>query len=454
MSLPAEDPQLGPRARWRRWAGRLLFVVGGLIAAELVVRCALWARGESYSAGAARSAVAAHYLALEGGVKRAQGGGANRAQGAGANRAQGAQREAIAGNMIQPFIGWWAGDLKHRIEMAYGEGAAARRPGNGRRFEIWLLGGSVAVNFGRRDGGRRVLLEAIATDPRFEGQVDDVRLLRMQNFAHAAHKQPQQLALVSFLLALGLVPDAIINLDGFNEVAVASSNVRLGSHPIYPALAQWGTLARNPISDPQQFDSLVDLWLARRRVVRLAELMLDLGLYRSACLGRVGLGLIRRGRSQWSTARREYERKSLNAHADPVLRGPPIKPDLAQDAMIRAWYESSAALQSICQGRGIPYLHVLQPTLHDPGAKPWTDAERKSSACSDEWSEGVSFGYPRLRASGQRLHDERGVAFFDASMVFADVAETLYYDACHFNDAGNRILAAAVAEAFLEIYGD
>jgi hypothetical protein len=54
-----------------------------------------------------------------------------------------------------------------------------------------------------------------------------------------------------------------------------------------------------------------------------------------------------------------------------------------------------------------------------------------------------------MRELGTGLR-ELGVAFVDASMVFRDVAETLYYDPCHFSPEGNERLARLVASAFLE----
>ena len=441
MDAMSSSDEKKPRRRVVRWATRWVtrgvFLGLGLVCTELGFRGFLWAGGTPYSAEQVRLSVENHRLALRGGVS--------------GDRREGPR--SLPGKTIQPFVGWWTGALQEQIDRVYRHGEALRDEDNGARFEIWLLGGSVAGNFAHPDSGRRPFLEAVMRDPRFRAMLGN-RRARLRNFAHAAHKQPQQLTLVSFLLALGLVPDAIINLDGFNEVAVASTNVDLGSHPVYPSLAQWGTLARNPVGDPQRLGALVDVYLARRRAQRLVDVVLDYGLYNSACLGRIAPALITRARVDWVTVQRRYERKALKARDDPALRGPLIEPELTQDAMIRAWYESSAALHWICRGRGIPYLHVLQPTLHDAGAKPWTDAERATSACSDAWREGVRFGYPQMREHGARLHDELGVAFLDASGVFADVEETLYYDACHFNELGNRILAAAVAEAFLELFAE
>ena len=56
-------------------------------------------------------------------------------------------------------------------------------------------------------------------------------------------------------------------------------------------------------------------------------------------------------------------------------------------------------------------------------------------------------GYPMLRAMGRTLRN-RGIAFLDCTRVFENVPETLYLDACHFNEKGNLLLAEAIAKAF------
>jgi hypothetical protein len=437
MSPSDSEPSPRPRARIAVWLGRVAFVGLGLLGTELGFRGLLWARGTPYSSEAVRLSALEYGRRLAGGVFDDGGRGS----------------ASSPAKTIQPFVGWWEGELQAVVDRIYHRGEGLGRADNGRRFEIWMLGGSVARRFARPDSGAAPFLEAIERDPGFRALLGD-REPRLRNFAHPGYKQPQQLTLVSFLLALGLAPDAIINLDGFNEVAVGSENVELGSHPVYPSLGQWGTLARNPIGDPDRLGSLIDLYLARRRTDRLTELVLDLGLYRSACVGRIAEELMASARVDWVTMQMRYEREGLDARDDPALRGPAIAPELAEDAVIRAWYEGSAALHWICEGRRVPYLHVLQPTLHDAGSKTWTDAERATSTCTDAWREGVRFGYPRLREEGARLHDEVGVAFFDASRVFADVEATLYHDACHFGELGHRILAPAIAEKFLELFAE
>jgi lysophospholipase L1-like esterase len=107
----------------------------------------------------------------------------------------------------------------------------------------------------------------------------------------------------------------------------------------------------------------------------------------------------------------------------------------------------------MCERRSILYLHLLQPTLHLPGSKPLTETEIAGGDTGTEWIEGVQTGYPILRARGRQLQDA-GVPFIDATMLFAEVNEELYYDACHFGVAGHERLADVVVDALLKALPD
>ena len=114
------------------------------------------------------------------------------------------------------------------------------------------------------------------------------------------------------------------------------------------------------------------------------------------------------------------------------------------------WSESSRTMRSMCAERGIAYVHVLQPTLHDPGSKPLTPEEIETGQTAEWWRAASTRGYPLLREEGKRLREEHDIVFVDASLVFRDVPETLYYDHCHFGRRGNEILARPVADGILE----
>ena len=70
------------------------------------------------------------------------------------------------------------------------------------------------------------LLEA---DPRFDG-----RTIAVVGQGRSGFKQPQQVALVNWMLGLGHPIDAVINIDGFNEVAFGMANARDATHPLFP----------------------------------------------------------------------------------------------------------------------------------------------------------------------------------------------------------------------------
>jgi hypothetical protein len=187
----------------------------------------------------------------------------------------------------------------------------------------------------------------------------------------------------------------------------------------------------------------------RESLRRSASRGLGAGVSRSALVGHVFLHwLLRREKRlrQESVALLEAVR------TDPALLGPPFEggPTAAVDTSVRIWFEASRSMQALCDSRGIYYVQVLQPTLHDEGAKPITADEERTGDASQEWLDGVRLGYPLLRAGVRKLREEYGIHTIDCSRIFADLDETIYYDACHFRNPGNEIFARAIAPAFLE----
>ena len=46
--------------------------------------------------------------------------------------------------------------------------------------------------------------------------------------SHEGYKQPQQLLVPTYFLSIGQVFDLVVNIDGFNEVALSSVNHQRG----------------------------------------------------------------------------------------------------------------------------------------------------------------------------------------------------------------------------------
>jgi hypothetical protein len=316
-------------------------------------------------------------------------------------------------------------------------------------YTVVIVGGSVAGMFVNYAGG--AFEQALARDPRLAD-----RRVRVLNYTHAAYKEPQQLMRLAYLFSLGYRPDAVINIDGFNEVALAYENATVGTNPLYPAFTVWGYHVQDfGALSTEQLDLTFELWQLRNRARELVDGALRWKLYKSSLAGRFiesRLGALMQRR--FLVQSRLIERATgadAGSSLKPQLNGPDFVRDPAQvfELCARNWFESSLSIQALCNTRGIAYLHVLQPTLHDPGSKLLSPEEQKLEPGPAPWRPGVVRGYPLLRVRAKEL-EQRGVHFMDASRVFADVHETLYVDACHLGVPGNQILAQAIAPFFLE----
>lgn len=357
-----------------------------------------------------------------------------------------AAQELLGGlQILHPYVAFDMAATYARIaeEVAY-----FRAPESEATYDVLLLGGSVANRFGRF--GVERLTELLREDPRFAA-----RPIRFLNHAVAAHKQPQLALRLGYLLALGLRPDAVIVLDGFNELALGRANAAHGVHPSFPDLPSWSRHARGHFNDWSAIEKLHEVASAREDALALGRRALDWGLYRSCVAGRLVLRRLRALRARSVSAGDAYQVIADQGEDEGFARGPRFQPELA--AVLRTaatiWSRSSLEIWAVCRERGIDYVHVLQPTLHDQGSKPLTHGEVKKGQTLETWVEAAREGYPLLRAEGRRLA-AAGLPFLDASGVFRSERQRLYFDACHFRPRGHLILAEAIAPAFLASAGD
>ncbi|MEW6742091.1 MAG: hypothetical protein AB1486_04970 [Planctomycetota bacterium] len=412
--------------RWRRAILIAVVAVLSLAALEALHRGWLIVRGRPYRASQARLGLTELLAGMTDIVPGE------------AHPSRPGEREIEQQWSLHPFFGFqYASFLDQEI------GAAEQQPAEA-DYEILIVGGSVAAQIFRLGGA--TLTQMLEADPRMAGK--KVRLL---NGAAGAYKQPQQMIVLAYLLSLGLRPDAVINVDGFNEVANSNDNAHHAVHPVYPSWFHWQHLARRTV-DPEALELILAVREARAAASDFTDLVLDSRLYYSSLGGELTLARLRHLREEWYAAHERYLQYLTRHSTELGVRSPPFKKEGALDATVQIWEEGSLLIKSICDGRSMRYLHVLQPTLHDPGSKPLTEVEVRRGAARPEWVEGVRSGYPLLREGGERLR-ERGVPFLDASMVFAGETEPVYVDSCHYDEQGCRTVAGRIAVAFLECMG-
>ena len=311
-----------------------------------------------------------------------------------------------------------------------------RRP---ERVIVGITGGSVSGQLGTWHSQH--LASALQELEAFQGREVEFVWLGMPGY-----HQPQQTIQLVYVLAQGGELDYLINLDGFNELVVpAALNAPQGAHPLFPM--NWSMVALD-VPDPELRRTIgaIDYLRSERRARNTAF---------AASRWRVSptLRLLhQRGDSKLAAQLATYawQMQSLPLQEIPYFVSGPERLHVPTDEMVpelvAIWSRTSRQMQAICSAFGIRYLHCLQPNQYDPGSKPLSGQEKEKAYDKESpYRHVVEIGYPQLRAAGQELR-QAGISFHDLSDVFEKTSATLYVDnCCHFNAAGNRIIAGAIA---------
>jgi hypothetical protein len=306
---------------------------------------------------------------------------------------------------------------------------------------VGILGGSLAEEF--CEFGLPEFEAQLKKFPRFA----DKRIVFVR-LAIPGYKQPQQLFVVNYLLALGAEFDLLVNIDGFNEVALpVVENKPAGVFPSFPR--DWGTrvLERR------------DTALLRRmgEVVYLQEIDSDWAKRFAAipwCYSPTA-------RLVWSVRHEWLSRSIISGYRDTIELREKHRSFTAQGpsetfadlpALLRhcvgVWKRSSLELAKVCDGLGIEYYDFLQPNQYLPGSKPMNELERSLTVESAYPARAaIEAGYPMLIEAGREL-SASGVRFHDLTQIFAHETQPTYRDnCCHLTPTGNELLAVALARA-------
>ncbi|MFH1279196.1 MAG: hypothetical protein ABIK65_12550 [Candidatus Eisenbacteria bacterium] len=342
--------------------------------------------------------------------------------------------------VIHPYQGFVQHPEKNPDRSVYGfpGGEADLFVGRGAgRLVIGVFGGSFAAET------HRYGMETIARE--LEPLGKEVVLL---NLAMGGYKQPQQLLTLSYFLSLGAEFDGVVNIDGFNEVALPlAENVPGGVNPFFPRKWSWRVMGTLP---PESITDLAEMGAIDRRRRSFARTFSESPLRRSvtaSLIWRFGDGRIERRRAEIERSLATRGRSST----DYSLTGPPaeFKSDWELCAALAAnWERSSRLMNDLCLANGAVYLHFLQPNQYVEGSKPMGEEERRVAIyLGHPYRPGVLLGYPLLCERGRALASE-GIPFHDLTMIYSGIPDAIYRDSCcHPNERGYRLVARAVGEA-------
>jgi hypothetical protein len=317
-----------------------------------------------------------------------------------------------------------------------------------REFIIGVFGGSVAHNFAFASAQRFV--EDLERQPFFEG-----RDLVVLNFAWGGYKQPQQLQILSYFLAVGQQFDLVVNLDGFNDTALSYINFENGvdiampSHDHMSQLLALMNAGASPRETLHAMAQMVDSRDAMRDLARRRDHSALASVY-----------LLRD--AHWAVLSRRY-RKAVVAvsRVEPwktegsIMIMNPLPPTCTTDNVFEQvaelWARCSILMARQLAVNGIPYLHILQPNQYYSirySKRTFSDAETAVAFQSDSrYRQGVEKGYPLLLAKSDSLRN-CGVDFISAVDLFDREPRAVYGDnCCHYNALGDVLLADFAAAA-------
>lgn len=308
-------------------------------------------------------------------------------------------------------------------------------------FVIAVTGGSVAAQFVNRHPGMKEVTRAI--EARFPEKKVVVYALSV-----GGYKQPQQYIAVSYLLALGVHFDLVINLDGFNEVALPpAEHIPKQVNPFYPRA--WHTRVSG-LGDKFTLATAGKISIFRERQVDWASLCSKAPLRYSATAN-----FLWKAYDRWLSMKIAGLEMEFQAHTTDSQQYEASGPAYRYEAegelyrdLARVWKNSSLQMHRLCEANGIPYFHFLQPNQYVEDSKPMQPDEADVAIEEGHpYITGVVNGYPLLRRAGRELQDA-GVNFVDLTMIYKDFEEPVYVDSCcHIGREGNVILGRAMGEA-------
>lgn len=360
--------------------------------------------------------------------------------------------------VLHPYVGWAfnpdASNIPGHVDdltvnsLGFADTGPSLRKRSPDKLLVGVFGGSVAQQMTNSGGAE--FRKRLESSPKLRGrQVEIVRL------ALSGFKQPQQIMALNYVLALGGEFDVIVNIDGFNEVALTvTENDALKVFLAYPR--SWSARLQDVV-DP-----------------RASSISYRL----------LGIRATRQARSRWmqTPLRYSWTMSFIWAAQDQILRATLL--DLSEELIkfdqghgkgfarqgpkqlysnetemyqqvTSLWANCSRQMHDLCAARGIPYLHCLQPNQYLEGSKPLSEKELdKFYAPHSDHALAIKRGYPELMAAGEQLRDS-GIRFYDLTQLFAQEKDTIYSDYfCHYNAQGTNMLSRAVADEILAALPD
>lgn len=324
---------------------------------------------------------------------------------------------------------------------------------NPNQFIIGIFGGSVASNFSIFEIKNKIVAKYLKQLP----QLKDKEFIIL-SFATGGYKQPQQLLILNYFLAMGQELDMVINIDGFNEVALASLNNRENIDLAMPSVQHMmplTSLANNSLSS-KSLRLLLKIQENKSHIQDTLDTLKSCQLATCNTLTSMHLqNLVNNYRKDALRFEKEQQKKSskgggsiiyVNKNPTELEDGP------AFEQMATNWAKSSIFMKKVLSNNNVLYFQFLQPNQYYATRRVFNEEEKKIAFSTETpYAKAVKLGYPALFTKFRNLQKNQ-VNIFDAVNIFDGTKEMVYVDnCCHYNDKGEEIFANYVGRSIVQV---
>src|SRR4028119_2230577 len=321
------------------------------------------------------------------------------------------------------------------------------------QFFIGVFGGSVASDYAIFQVQNQILPKYLKQLP---GLKDKEFVIL--SFATGGYKQPQQLLILNYFLALGQELDMVVNIDGFNEVALSNLNnkskVDLGMPSIQHILALT-SLANNSLST-KAMKATIRIKENKARINQSLESLQH--CYLAACDALTSVyiqNLVNNYKTdviKFEEERTKQQKKDGGSVIYINTNKSVLQDSLAFEEMAENWAKSSIFMHKVLSASNVPYFHVLQPNQYHQTKRVFGEAEKQIAFNKETpYAKSVQIGYPAIFKKIPNL-EKNNINILNAVNIFDQTKDAVYVDSCcHYNQAGEVIFSDYVGSSILEV---
>jgi len=298
-------------------------------------------------------------------------------------------------------------------------------------IKILILGGSVAEDFSYNDTSQEFEKNDFTIHPQniFQNLLNKkfkTNRFKIYNAAIGGGKQPQQLFKLYYLYLVDEKFDVVINLDGFNEIALSfSENIDIGNSFLYP---------RNYSRIISTFNSDLNCiqksnqYTASYNFIPLVELY-KLSVIRNCHIKTEG---------DPNEKRNQFSKMSNFKQ---------LKSEKYFEYIEDLWIRSSEQIESFSNEKKFQYIHVIQPSHYLKNSKIYSKKELELLNYP-KYGNPISKHYGKLNFENLNIKNK-----LDLRYIFKENNKTLYRDyCCHLNNYGMKLIADKIIKEFYDLF--